>query len=80
MNDRVARLALLLALAPLLAGLCYVSVATSEELGSGESVRDGWFVATLVMCLSTIWIWRRYVRWSLVRTSSTAGLTLLALG
>ncbi len=80
MNDRTARLALLLALAPLLAGLFYVGGAVVAGFRSSDDVRGASFVATLTLCLGTVWIWRRYVRWDLVRVSSTAGLTLLALG
>ena len=74
MTDRCARIVYLLALMPFLIGT-WALVLAFERLSS--QIPTG--VATLLAIGLTIMVWRRYVRWSALRSTSTIGLALLVL-
>jgi hypothetical protein len=74
MSDRCARIALLLALLPFLFGTWALVLAFD-----GSSLQIPTAVGTLLAIGLTIVAWRRYVCWSVLRSTSTIGLTLLAL-
>jgi hypothetical protein len=80
MNDRAFRIVLLQA-------LTYMTMA-SWFLGGWfinhffpvfENYQAHYFVATIIMSLSILLIWRKYVRWTGLRTTCTAALTALMI-
>jgi hypothetical protein len=72
MSDRCARITLLLALVPLVVGVW--GVFLSAGLGDGHISS---IAGTLIALVGAILIWRKYVRWSVLRSTSTFGLVLL---
>ncbi len=78
MDDRTVRAALLLAAMPATVGAWWV-VGTAADLLGGDAFQGAALGATVLIFVWTLATWRKYVRWNVLRTTSTAGLTLLAL-
>lgn len=78
MNDRAYRIVLLQALAYLIAGVFFVSGQDfSKKLTGFDQTQAASFIATSFMSIAVLWIWRRHIRWTGLRTSSTFALTVL---
>jgi hypothetical protein len=78
MDDRTARAALLVAGVPATVGVWTVALV-GVDLLRGNAYRGAALAATVLIFVWTVATWRKYVRWSVLRTTSTIGLTLLAL-
>ena len=78
MDDRTARAALLLAVVPATIAVWWVTGTTTDFLG-GDAFQGASLGATVLIFVWTLATWRKYVRWNVLRTTSTLGLTLLAL-
>jgi hypothetical protein len=74
MSDQCARITLLLALVPLVVGTwgVFLSVGLGDEYGSS-------IAGTIIALVAAILIWRKYVRWSVLRSTSTFGLVSLTV-
>lgn len=86
MNDRAARLATVLSLVWFVPGVAVVSVHMLNILWPGwgtatpaDRVNYCLLTATLFMVIPTIWTWRKYVRWTALRSMSTGALTGMVL-
>ncbi|TWT41891.1 hypothetical protein RAS1_30150 [Phycisphaerae bacterium RAS1] len=78
MHDRTVRLALVLALLFFLTGLLLVLLWIGASW-SADAVQVACIVDTLVAFVALIGIWRRYVRWTVLRSIGTLGATALLL-
>jgi hypothetical protein len=78
MNDRAARVALLLALAPLAAGTFRVAGEVGELIGR-DYLQSACLVGSVLLCAMTLRVWRRYIRWTGPRVISTIALTMLVI-
>lgn len=74
MSDRCARITLLLALVPLVTGAGGVFLSVGLGDGHVSSI-----AGTIIALGCAILIWRKYVRWSVLRSTSTFGLMLLTV-
>jgi len=75
LQSRIKNDAVLLAAVPATIAVWWVASASTDLLG-GSYFRDASLGATVLIFLWTLATWRKYVRWSVLRTT---GLTLLAL-
>ncbi len=89
MNDRIARLAVLLGLIPAIVGLIVSIMSIRSELSVfigplTPVVRSfeqfALVIASSVMVVVLVVLWRRYVRWTPGRSTTTAAATALLLG
>ncbi|MFQ5411284.1 MAG: hypothetical protein ACE5EC_03275 [Phycisphaerae bacterium] len=78
MNDRSARIAMLLGLAPL-AVVTFLLGGTiiEKSLVNRSGLQLTFGLTTLLICFAVAWIWRRHVRWHAKRIVWTSLLTLL---
>ncbi len=85
MSDRCARIMTMLALAPVAVGLWFVLLPLADTVlpWPGAPVRSMFQIValpcTLLWLAGAVWIWRRYVRWTVLRTLSTPALILLSI-
>ena len=82
MNERAAKVTILLAvLYAVPAMFCFVGVS-GWRLGWGGGSTDltASLVCTLSILASTIWIWRKYIRWTYLRSLSTFGVGAIVVG
>lgn len=80
MSDRLCRMQMMIALPYGVAGLFYLSGSACEEIKLiRDSLQFACVVGTVFASLTVLGIWRRYVRWSGLRVSSTAALTILTI-
>jgi len=89
MPDRIARLALVIGLTPLAVGLTVGALEFLGVIARPPSISPylpgGWYAVilsstTFVVVATVLWTWRLFVRWSAIRLSTTAALTLLLFG
>ncbi len=89
MNDRVARLAVLLGLIPAILGLVGSLLVAHDALTPVVSlltpfVRDIYqftiLVSSTVIACVVVFLWRRYVLWTPIRSTATVAWTALLLG
>ncbi|MFQ5425262.1 MAG: hypothetical protein ACE5F9_14955 [Phycisphaerae bacterium] len=80
MNDRSAQLTMVLAVAPLTVAAFLVGGELADHVAGVQTLKFATMIATFTLCAAVLWIWRRYVRWNVVRRSTTAALTVLVIG
>lgn len=80
MNDRAARIAMLLGLTPLTVFVWLAGGQLMDVLQIESSLQGATLLATLVLGLAVVWIWRRYIPRTPARLTSTVALSALLLG
>ncbi|HEY3244847.1 MAG TPA: hypothetical protein VGM03_16010 [Phycisphaerae bacterium] len=78
MNDRAARIAMLLGFVPLIVAIFYMAGVIGDLLGQ-DGLQSACLVASVALCALTLRVWRRYVRWTGPRIVSTFALGLLVI-